>query len=135
MQEAQNFNKNAGNLQDASAPILFNVAESRSKLLIYPPDFLLVEADETDSRNKKIYLKNEEDVYTLMNVSFGQLQNCVKELIQVNKHTLLSPSAVHYCEYDIITLRNLFKGWDDKQVVLSRAYHYAFYARLNLKRI
>jgi hypothetical protein len=115
-------------------PILFNVAEMRMKLSLSPAGILLAEIDEIDSRNKKVYIKGEKRVYTLMNVSFSELQNYAKDTLMVNKRTLISVEAVHDCMYDTITLKDLFTGWNDKQVILSRKYHEAFYARMGLRK-
>jgi hypothetical protein len=115
-------------------PILFNVAEMRMKLSLRPADVLLAEIDEIGSRNKKVYIKGEKRVYTLMNISFFELQAYAIDTIMVNKRTLISIEAVHDCTYDIITLKDLFTGWDSKQVTLSRKFHDAFYARMGLKK-
>ena len=115
-------------------PILFNVAEMRSKLLVYPANILLVEVDEIDSRNKRTYIKNEDRVYTLMNVSFARLRECTDNIIMVNKGTLIAVDIVHDLQYDIITLKNLFAGWNAKQVILNKKYKSDFYTRLHLKK-
>jgi len=115
-------------------PILFNVAEMRSKLLVYPANILLVEVDEIDSRNKRTYIKNEDRVYTLMNVSFARLCECTDNIIMVNKGTLIAIDIVHDLQYDIITLKNLFSGWKAKQVILNKKYKADFYTRLHLKK-
>jgi hypothetical protein len=116
-----------------SQPVLFNVAEMRNKLLVCPEDILLVQADEIDSRNKITWIKNELRAYTLMDVSFSEIQDSAKDTIMVNRHMLIAIQAIHGCAYDVITLKDLFTGWNSKQVTLSRKYNAGFYARLGSK--
>ncbi len=135
MKEATHTARSDGRIQKyETRPVLFNVAEMRRKLSVRPKDILLAEIDEIDSRNKRVYIKNESRAFTLMNVSFSKLQDYARDTIMVNKHTLISVGAIHDCMYDIITLKNLFEGWKDKQVTLSRKFNAAFYARMKFKR-
>ena len=124
--------KNQRHHRDES--VLFNVAEMRSKLLVHPANILLVEVDEIDSRNKRAYIKNEERAYTLMNVSFTRLRQCAGNTIMVNKGTLIAIDIVHDLQHDIITLKNLFAGWNAKQVILNKKYKSDLYTRLHLKK-
>lgn len=134
MKEAKHTITSVGYGKPRSGSVLFNVAEMRMKLRIYPDDILLAEIDEIDSRNKKTCIKNEARIYTLMNVSFSELRDYGRNMIMVNKYTLISLEAVHDCMYDIITLKDLFTGWKGKQVTLSRKYNADFYAHMRLKR-
>ncbi len=135
MKEATHTARSDGSFQNHQAePILFNVAEMRRKLSVRPNDILLAEIDEIDSRNKRVYIKNESRAFTLMNVSFSKLQDYARDTVMVNKHTLISVDVVHDCAYDIITLKDQFRDWKDKQVILSRKYHAAFYTRMGLRK-
>jgi len=129
MKEANHIlQRSNGRIQNQQAmPVSFNVAEMRSKLLVSPDDILLAETDEIDSRNKRVYIKDEERSYTLMNVSFARLHNYAPYTFMVNKNTMIAADIIHGFQYDIITLKNLFTGWDGKQVILSKKYKAGFY--------
>ncbi len=117
-------------MKEAIHVISVNVAELDEKLYINLADIMLVEADKPDSRNKVVYIRNEEREYTLMNMPFKKLLSCTNDLVMVNKHTIVSIDAVHSNRYDCITLKNLFKGWLNKQVTLSRNYRQEFNSRV-----
>lgn len=108
----------------------FNVAELHEKLKVKFSDILLITADDVEGRNKLIWLKNETREYTLMNVRFADLLKHSQKLVMVNKFALVSLEAVHSWRYDFITLANLFPGWNNKQVVLSRNYREIFYLKI-----
>jgi len=108
----------------------FNVAELHEKLKVDASDILMAEADEAGSRNKLIWLKGEEKEYTIMNVSFVKLLEYSNNLIMVNKFTILSIEAVRSYRHDFITLKNIFPGWNNKQVTLGRNYRKGFYSRI-----
>jgi hypothetical protein len=111
--------------------ILFvNVAELHEKLKINIQDILLVETDEYDSRNKMVYIKGKEEIYTIMNIPFKRLLSCSDTLLMVNKFTLISADAVNSYKYDCITLKSLFVGWKNKQVTLHPKYREVFYKKV-----
>jgi len=110
--------------------LFFNVAELNEKLKINLLDILLVTADNEGSRNKLIWLKNETKEYTLMNVSFSKLLDNTSNLVMVNKFTIISIEAVRSYRYDFITLKNIFMGWNNKQVTLGRQYRESFYGKI-----
>lgn len=112
----------------------FNVAELHEKLKIDFSDILLVTTDETESRNKLVWLKDEVREYTLMNVPFAALLEHTDNLVMVNKGTLISIGAVHWFGYDFITLKNLFPGWNNKQVTLGRNYREDFYSKVGKQK-
>jgi len=111
----------------------FNVAELHEKLKVNFADILLATADEDGSRNKLIWLKEEAKAYTLMNISFPKLLNCSDKLIMVNKFTIVSIEAVRSYRHDIITLKNIFPGWNNKQITLGRNYRKGFYGRIEIQ--
>ncbi|HTA26690.1 MAG TPA: hypothetical protein VK809_02800 [Bacteroidia bacterium] len=117
-------------MKEAIHVISLNVAELEEKLHIKLADIILIEADEPDSRNKVAYIKNEDREYTLMNVAFKKLLTRTNNLIMVNKHTLVSLDAVKTHRHDCITLKDLFKGWLNKQITLSRKCRPEFYSRI-----
>jgi hypothetical protein len=108
----------------------FNVAESHEKLFVHIPDILLVTADVGDSRNKMVCIKTEPKEYTLMNITFQRLLEYNPGLIPVNKFTLVSVEAIYTHRYDYITLKNIFTGWNKKQITLNRNYRKEFYRRV-----
>ena len=117
-------------MKEAIHVISVNVAELHEKLHVNLADVMLVAADEHDSQNKIAYIKGEEKEYTLMNIPFKELLSQTNNLVMVNKFTLVSIDAVHSHRHDCITLKNLFKGWLNKQITLGVKYREDFYSRV-----
>lgn len=97
------------------------IAENKSKLIVNQANVLFVTTDETDPRNKKVYLKNKTHV-TAMNYSLAKLLKLAPVLIQVNKSELVSMQAVEDISHDVITLKILNEFNKAKQITLSRFY-------------
>ncbi len=109
----------------------FNVAELNEKLKVCYSDILLVTTDDSDRRNKLIWLKGKTKEYTLMNVGFTELLENTNTLLMVNKSTLINMEAMRSYRYDFITLENLFPGWNNKQIILGRTFRKSFYSLIN----
>ncbi len=115
---------------DGDKFIFLNVAELSEKLLVKTADILLVHTDEDGSRNKDVYIKGELIKFTAMNVKFETLLHEAPDLVPVNKHTLVSVKTIHSHRHDCITLKNIFKGWNNLQITLNRNYRKEFYRRI-----
>ena len=107
---------------------LFNIAESKEKVVLFIPDIQYVTIDEDDYRNKKAYLKGGKRV-TLMNCTLESIRQQSVSLMQVNKWDLVSLTAIKSISHDNITLKINNENGKEKQVTFSRLY------KKNLKNI
>ena len=90
----------------------FNVAESDNKIRIKSADIMLVRSDDSDPRNKQIFLRNGKH-FLAMNYTFDDLLDIAPMLIKVNRRELISIDTVHQYKHDEITI----KGDDDSHIL------------------
>src|SRR6185312_215758 len=84
--------------------VLFNVAESKSKVKIHLPDILYVNTDEIDPRHKTVVLRDG-TTYTIMNSSMEELLYIARHLVQVNRRELISIDLVNQVEHDLVSVK------------------------------
>jgi hypothetical protein len=100
---------------------LFNIAESKGKLMLCLMDIQFVTTDEVDHRHKKVYMKNGMQ-YTLMFCTLDRLLQLNPQLIQINKSELVSRHVIKSVEHDLLTLNIVMENGRERQVTLSRTY-------------
>lgn len=120
-------------VQSPDKHAFFNVIESDKKISVYSSAILLIVTDKIDCRNQVAYIKGETREYTLTHITLKYLLLFSPELVQVAKSILVSTEVIHFYRYDIILLKNLFTGWDNKEITLHRSYRKEFYRRMENK--
>jgi DNA-binding LytR/AlgR family response regulator len=99
---------------------LFRIKGSRRLRMLDISTICFVTVDDRDGRNKKIITINGEKLI-LSNYRLERLFELCQQLIQVNKHTLLSPAIIKEKDSKFLYLSIRGKGSPVK-VTLSRLY-------------
>lgn len=100
---------------------VFSVAESSKKVKIYLPDIVFVSVDDIDARNKIVILKGGTK-YTLMDYSLDEIKSLAQQLIQINRHTLVSLNCIHEMSYDKVTLHDADDSGLPPEATLTRTH-------------
>ena len=98
----------------------FKIDGSKRQRMIDLSAICIVTTVGTDNRNKKIITVSGEKII-LINYRLEKLLNSCSQLIQVNRHTLLSPAIVKEKDNKFLYLNIKEKGSPIK-VILSREY-------------
>jgi DNA-binding LytR/AlgR family response regulator len=109
---------------------LFHVAESKGKTRLCLQDIIYVETDSTNSRNKRVFLKNGEH-YTIMRCSNEKLLSLSPKLVQVNKTELVSKDVVKDFKHDKVTIAGIMEEGAPKKVALNRIFRKDFMHKMS----
>lgn len=112
---------------------LFNIAESNKKISVHMPDVFFVATDEIDARNKIVVLKCGQ-MYTLMNYSLTSILEMAPQLVQANRHELISVDMIKGMGHDSITIKENASNNIPKEITLTNTHKVEIAKRIFYKQ-
>jgi DNA-binding response OmpR family regulator len=108
----------------------FNTAKGGGKRLLKPKDFVFVNKDEHEPRNKVVTMRHSE-THILMNYSISEIEKLAPHLLRLNRNQLVCPEIITHRGYDHIYVNIDNKVAQPTMLTIGRDFAHQFKTRLD----